>query len=256
MKRVILAFVLILAGVSAFAQNGVLKELSGTVELKTAGSAAFAAAKAGDIVNQDTVVSTGFKSTALIEVGSTVITVRPLTRLTLTEIHASSGSESLNVNLQSGRIRVDVNPPAGAKASMAVSSPSATASVRGTSFEFDTRNLHVNSGNVVFKGTRGQGTLITAGFNSSTDQKGSAVNPLGSGVAAYKPQMPAGTQPNASPAPIATGSGRETKPTEPGNPTNPTNPTNPANPNPTDPGTPTNPPDNGDDNTDVGVNFK
>jgi hypothetical protein len=69
---------------------------------------------------EDTVVSTGFKSTALIEVGSTVITVRPLTRLTLTEIRASSESESLNVNLQSGRIRVDVNPPAGAKASMAV----------------------------------------------------------------------------------------------------------------------------------------
>jgi len=256
MKKAVFAFILVLAALSAFAQNGVIKELSGTVELKNSSSAAFVAAKAGDIVNQDTVVSTGFKSTALIEIGSTVIAVRPLTRLTLTEIRASSGSESLNVNLQSGRIRVDVNPPAGAKASMAVSSPSATASVRGTSFEFDTRNLHVNSGNVVFKGTRGQGTLITAGFNSSTDQKGSAVNPLGSGAAAYKPQMPAGTQPNASPAPITTVSGGETKPTEPGKPTNPTNPTKPTNPNPTDPGTPTNPPGDGDDNTDVGVNFR
>jgi len=261
MKKVIIALVLLLAALSVFAQNGVVKELSGQVELKSSGSAAFVAAKAGDIVNQDTVVSTGFKSTALIEVGSTAIAVRPLTRLTLTEIKATSGSESLNVSLQAGRVRVDVNPPAGAKASMTVSSPTATASVRGTSFEFDTRNLHVVSGNVIFKGVRGEATLITAGFNSTTDQKGSAVNPLAFGAAAYKPQMPAGTQPNATPAPIATGNDGETTPAEPGKPTNPTNPTNPGTTSPTTPTNPgnpgtTKPPSSGGDNTGVDVNFK
>jgi len=265
MKKAIFAFVLILAGASAFAQNGVIKELSGQVELKSAGSAAFVAARAGDLVNQDTVVSTGFKSTALIEVGSAVLAVRPLTRLTLTEIRASSGSESLNVSLQSGRVRVDVNPPAGAKASMAVSSPTATASVRGTSFEFDTRSLHVISGNVAFKGVRGVSTLITAGFDSTTDQKGNAVNPLGFGAAAYKPQMPSGAQPNAAPAPIATGSGggeappsSPSTPTKPGNPSTPTNPSSPSKPGtPATPGTPNNPgePGGDNDNTDVGVNF-
>jgi hypothetical protein len=188
--------------------------------------------------------------------------VRPLTRLTLTEIKATSGSESLNVNLQSGRVRVDVNPPAGAKASMSVSSPSATASVRGTSFEFDTRNLNVISGNVIFKGIRGVSTIITAGFNSTTDQKGSAINPLAFGDSAYKPQMPVGTQSNASPASIATGNGGGTTPTEPGKPTNPANPTAPANPDPTNPTTPNNPgtnnppPGGGDGNTGVGVDFK
>jgi len=205
MKKAIIAFILILSGISVFAQSGIIKELSGTVELKSAGSAAFVAAKTGDIVNQDTVLSTGFKSTALIEVGSTIIMVRPLTRLTLTEITATTESESLNVNLQSGRIRVDVNPPAGSKASMEVSSPAAVASVRGTSFEFDTRNLHVISGNVIFKGIRGVSTLITAGYNSTTDKKGSAINPLAFGDAAYKPQMPTGTQSNATPASIAAG---------------------------------------------------
>ena len=249
MKKTVIAFVLMLAALNAFAQNRVVKELSGQVELKSSGSAAFVAAKAGDIVNQDTVVSTGFKSAALIEVGSAVIAVRPLTRLTLTEIKATSGSESLNMSLQAGRVRVDVNPPAGAKASMTVSSPSATASVRGTSFEFDTRNLQVISGNVIFKGVRGVSTLIATGFNSTTDQKGSAVNPLAFGAAAYKPQMPAGSQPNASPAPIVTGSGEE-KPTSPSTPTKPGNPTKPTN-----PGT-TKPPGGGGDNTGVDVNFR
>jgi len=209
MKKEICAFVFVLVAVSAFAQNGVIKELTGTVELKRASSAGFIAAKAGDIVNQDTVVSTSFKSTALIEVGSTVITVRPLTRLTLTEIRASSESETLNVSLQTGRVRVDVKPPAGTKASMTVSSPTATASVRGTSFEFDTRNLYVINGNVLFKGTRGMYTLITTGSESATAQNGGA-NPLAFGDAAYRPSMPAGTQSYASPAPIATVNGKKT----------------------------------------------
>jgi ribosomal protein L7/L12 len=200
MKRNVLTVVLVLVAVSVFAQSGVIKEMTGTVEVKGAGAAAFAPAKAGEQVKEDTVISTSFKSTALIEIGSTVIAVRPLTRLTLKEIKASQGSETLNVNLQSGRIRVDVNPPAGAKASMSVVSPSATASVRGTSFEFDTRNLHVNIGNVIFKGVRSQGTLITAGFNSTTDLNGIAVNPLDFGMDAFKPQAPVGTQASASPA--------------------------------------------------------
>ena len=72
-------------------------------------------------------------------------------RLTLTEVQASGGEEKLNVNLHAGRVRVDVNPPAGAKASMSVSSPNATASVRGTSFFSDTRNLQVEQGTVLFK---------------------------------------------------------------------------------------------------------
>jgi len=214
MKKTICAFVFVLAAMSAamsaFAQNGMMKELTGTVELKSAGSASFVEAQAGDMVNQDTVVSTGFKSTALIEVGSAVITVRPLTRLTFTEIRASSGNESLNVSLQSGRVRVDVKPPAGAKAAMTVNSPTATASVRGTSFEFDSRNLYVISGNVLFRGTGGKYTLITTGSESATDQNGSAINPLAFGNAAYLPPMPAGTQSNASPAPIATVNGGKT----------------------------------------------
>jgi len=199
MKKIIIAFVFVLAAMSAFTQNGVIKDLTGTVELKNANSAVFTEAKAGDVVKQDTVVSTGFKSTALIEIGSTTLTVRPLTRLTLTEIKASSESESLNVNLQSGRVRVDVKPPAGTKAIMTVSSPSATASVRGTSFELDSRNLYVVNGKVAFKGTRGAYTLITAGSESTTDDRGGAVNPLAFGDAAYKPQMPVGMQSNASP---------------------------------------------------------
>jgi hypothetical protein len=173
-----LAFLLMLSaiayGISAQAtvskENGVIKELTGQVELKLAGKSTFTAAQAGDKVAQDTIISTGFKSTAIIVVGSSVINVRPLTRLSLAEIQSSAGTETLNVSLQTGRVRVDVKPPAGTKANTTVQGPSATASVRGTSFEFDTVKLTVNEGRVAFSGTSGPAAMVNAGETSSVEE--------------------------------------------------------------------------------------
>jgi len=66
----------------AFAQEAVIKELTGTVELKKAGAAEWENAAKGQSVAVDTVISTSFKSTAIISIGNSLITVRPLTLLT------------------------------------------------------------------------------------------------------------------------------------------------------------------------------
>jgi len=58
MKKTMLLFVLLLAALSVFAQNGVIREVSGTVELKHRGQNDFTAAKIGDQVRQDTIVWT------------------------------------------------------------------------------------------------------------------------------------------------------------------------------------------------------
>ena len=179
MKRLyIITMLFLLCGAQIFAQNGTIKELMGTVELKRAGQANFVPAKNGDAVAKDTVVSTGFKSSALIAMGSSVITVRPLTRLTLTEIGASQGTETINVGLQTGRVRVDVKPPVGTKASMNVQAPIATASVRGTSFEFDTQFLKVLEGTVAFQGRRGGAMMVGAGYTSEIKEDGKAADPI------------------------------------------------------------------------------
>ncbi|MDR2700958.1 MAG: FecR family protein [Spirochaetaceae bacterium] len=186
-KTVIIAVLILLCSGLSFAQNGVIKEISGTVELKRPGAAAFIAAKAGDAVTRDTVVSTGFKSTALIEIGNSVITVRPLTRLSLAELSAAEGTETINVSIQTGRVRVDVTPPAGAKTNMNVRGPSATASVRGTSFDFDTRNLSVQHGTVAFQGSRGRVVLVRAGSSSYVQSDGRAASPQETSVASLLP---------------------------------------------------------------------
>jgi len=186
-----IVLILLCAGL-VFAQNGVINEVSGTVEIKRPGSAVFIAAKAGDQLTGDTVVSTGFKSTALVTVGSSVITVRPVTRLTLSELSSSAGSETINVGLQTGRVRVDVNPPAGTRTTMAVRSPSATASVRGTSFDFDTWNLQVHHGTVAFKGSKGGTILVSAGSTSTIQSDGKAADPIETNAAALVPPPPSG----------------------------------------------------------------
>ena len=198
MKRVtsiviVLCVVQLFCAAIVFGQNGVIKELAGTVELKRAGQAAFVPARAGDTVARDTIVSTGFKSTALISIGSTVITVRPLTRLSLAEISSSAGSETINVNLQTGRVRVDVDPPAGTRANATVHGPSATASVRGTSFEFDTREVRVLKGVVAFNGRKGGVMLVSAGSSSKTSETNKATDPIVTTAAELLPPSPVGS---------------------------------------------------------------
>ena len=208
MKKIIYAAVLVLCATTfaAYAQSGVIRELTGEVELKPAGASSFVRAQAGSEVRQDTIVSTGFRSTALIAVGSSVITVRPLTRLSLAEIQTSSGTENLTMNLQAGRVRVDVNPPAGERANVTLKSPVATASVRGTSFEFDTRSVKVHEGTVVFVGRSGLAIPVSAGTESRIGKEGNVVDPLVIAEAALQPSLPVGAESIGGPPPApATG---------------------------------------------------
>ena len=257
MKKIVLAVLFFGVCVSVFAQNALIREVSGTVELKNAGSAAFVPAKAGDRVAEDTIISTALRSNALLEIGSTLITVRPLTRLSLTEIRAAQGTETLNVDLQAGRVRVDVNPPAGTRASMAVSAPSATASVRGTSFEFDTRNISVSDGIVYFKGSRGYTFHVGSGSigylgarnevlaynNSAGNQHSSPVSHDGRTGTAVAPATASGSGNDSNRRPAPPPDDDYWVP-PPGNPSNPSNP-----------GTPNQPQPGGSGGGDIGIEY-
>jgi hypothetical protein len=194
MKKIIFTAIFVtLAVMGAFCQNGIIRELTGEVEIKTLGSSAFIPASAGDAVLSNTVVSTGFRSTAVIAVGSSVITVRPLTRLTLAEIQSAENTENVNVKLQTGKIRVEVKPPAGTKTNLNVQSPSATASVRGTTFEMDTQTLTGIEGKVLLSGNFGPGVLVTGGNSSSSTADGTVSNPPANAEQSVQLQQPVGS---------------------------------------------------------------
>ena len=223
MKKMALVLVLMLLAGFVFAQNAVIRELTGTVEVGSGGS--FAPARVGEQLREDTVISTGFRSSAIVEVGSALLAVRPLTRLTLTEIRASAGNETVNVNLQAGRVRVDLNPPPGVRSSMSVTGPSTTASVRGTSFEFDTRSINVEYGAVNFRGNRRQEYVVHGGAVSSVGNNGMALDPVILGRSALSPLRPAGTSPGSIGGGVGIGSGPGPGP-NPG-PDNPIGPSRP-----------------------------
>jgi hypothetical protein len=185
MNKLVIFVLLTLSAVVISAQNteAVIKEMTGTVELKTSGSSVWVAAREGDRITKDTVVSTGFKSIALITAGNSIITVRPLTRLSLAELLTQNETETVNVNLNTGRIRVEVNPPAGSRANFTVRTPSSVASVRGTTFEMNTVNIHVSEGAVNYRAANGtfnnRPVLVTAGHESWIDARtDSAVHPM------------------------------------------------------------------------------
>jgi hypothetical protein len=77
-----------------FAQQqiqAVIREIAGTVEVKRVDSEVWEAASRGQTLAMATVISTGFRSTAVIALGDSLITLRPLTRLTILELSQSQG---------------------------------------------------------------------------------------------------------------------------------------------------------------------
>ena len=193
MRKLIFVIIFILKCLNVFSQDAFIDQLTGTVEVRQPGENSFKAASKGDVIFQDTVISTGFKSYAIVKTGTTIITVRPLTALSLTEIQNSDETEILNVHLQTGRVRVEVKPPAGTKASATLTGPSTIASVRGTCFEFGVNNVSVKEGAVSFAGNKGQNVLVSAGENSRVEDAGQVTTPRDERNSNLLPPSPVGT---------------------------------------------------------------
>jgi hypothetical protein len=193
----------------AASEKAFIRDIRGKVELKTPGSAAWEDAKTGQELEQKTMVSTGFRSTAIISLGASSIMVRPLTRLTVEEIIRSQESDQVSLYLQTGRIRAAVTPPRAGTVNFTVRSPSITASVRGTVFDFDTINLRVDEGNVYFIGAEGTAMQVAEGRTAHTNTDvGKPSLPTEPGAAGLMPPAPVGTG-------IITGAGSES-PASPG----------------------------------------
>jgi hypothetical protein len=163
---------MITAGTAAlYAQSprAFIRDIQGTVEVKAPESSVWTAAAKGQELTPETLVSTGFRSAALIGIGNSTILVRPLTRLSLGEIRAAADAEQVDIQLRAGRIQANVKPPAAGSVNFTVRSPTATASVRGTVFEFDTVKLRVDEGRVSFSGADNTAVYVAAGQSSSPD---------------------------------------------------------------------------------------
>jgi hypothetical protein len=194
MKKKFVCALLVLCAAFASAQTAVVRDIRGTVEIKTPESPVWVQAAPGTVLRQDTTVSTGFKSSAILAVGNSMVTVRPLTRLTLTEIINNQGNEHIVMELRTGRIRADVKAPPEGKIDFSIRSPIATAAVRGTIFDFDTVTLQVDEGIVRYSGERSGQAVSVRGREASfvNEISGRANRPKEIVMAELVPDSPAG----------------------------------------------------------------
>ena len=182
MKKSLGILILCIAGIfplAASALTATITEVAGKVECKLPG-ADWKTAKAGDVLPAGSFISTGFKSTAILQTESAMLTVKPVTRLSLEELIKSEGTSKTQMFLMTGRVKAEVTPKDGEKAEFKVKSPTATASVRGTGFEFDGQNLLVEHGAVQFESSAGMGIpqIVASGEFSTVSQTGTVTTPV------------------------------------------------------------------------------
>ncbi|MBN2873967.1 MAG: FecR domain-containing protein [Spirochaetales bacterium] len=187
---IIVGTILLFVVAAASAATGAtIVEVAGKVEFQAPGKA-WAVAKAGIVLPGGTIVSTGFKSTVLLKVGLATITVKPITRLTLEEILESESGTQTQLFLLAGRVKADVKPQPGQTTQFRVKSPTATASVRGTGFEFDGVNLLVDHGIVTLRSSTGVERSVSQGEYSYVTDGGFVPTPVavasGSGFSALR----------------------------------------------------------------------
>jgi hypothetical protein len=190
-------FVLILFSVCAgkgFTQTmeALFLEVNGRVEIRESSSPEWRRAEPGNLIGKDTLISTGLKSSAVISLGSSRLDIRPLTVLTLEDLVRRGDGEETILYLRTGRIRAEVTPPTGQNVDFTVGSPTVTASVRGTSFEFDGRRLWVESGLVLLAGSGGQKIYVAQAQKSYVDENNQnrIVPPFEAEAAVLRPVIP------------------------------------------------------------------
>jgi hypothetical protein len=217
-KGLMFVMMITFSGAALWAQSprAFVRSVQGTVEIKAPGAGAWQPAAAGQELERETLVSTGFKSMAVLSVGDSTLTVRPLTRLSLGELQTAAEAEKVDIQLRTGRIRANVKAPPGGKIDFTVRSPIATASVRGTAFDFDTLNLSVDEGTVVFSGADNTAVYVAAGQTSFPDPVSGKTAPPMETVSVSAASVLAGTEDVAVPgiSPVLPAPAPEVPPTD------------------------------------------
>ncbi|MFW6387701.1 MAG: FecR family protein [bacterium] len=188
----------------------VVEEVNGDVEIQLPGES-WQSVSSGDIVPDDAKISTGFGASAVLAVGENAdVTVRALTRIVINDLIAEEGIERSEMTLEIGRVSGEVRQSDTRRTEFQVRSPTATASVRGTNFDFDGEELVVQNGVVSFTTPSGREHQVGGGEETSSDgvtppeppsqgraERGSVTHITASGsggstITTFEPSIPTG----------------------------------------------------------------
>lgn len=137
MKKLVLLLLVSIFSISfSFAAStdvAIVNSVVGKVEVQV--NESWIQVKNGDILSSGSVISTGFKSSAVLYIGDSLIEVRALTRLTIEEIVEQNQNYNTTMFLDAGSIKADIKKSENKRVGFKVRTTVATASVRGTSGE-------------------------------------------------------------------------------------------------------------------------
>jgi len=152
MKKFLIILLLTSAALAVGAADVSVLSISGTVEIKEPGGA-WSAASVGQVVSSRSMISTGFGSRAKLSAGGMELSLQPLTRVSIDSLTQSGDATRTEVSLQTGRVRA-TRPPATRSTrrsiNFRVSTPVATAAVRGTDFIMSHNKLVTAEGLVAY----------------------------------------------------------------------------------------------------------
>lgn len=186
-KTAALAAVLtVSAAVSVFADSAVVLSLQGKVEVNR--SDKWIPLTESDTVQQGEVVSTGFKSSAVLRYKGATIQLGPLTRVTLETLAQNEKKDTVSLYLNTGAVKSSVKKTENKRISYTIHNPVAVASVRGTEFVFDSTGDISCSGGAVAAYPADYFTFTTASRGMPADGESGAGTPAES----ISPGAPAG----------------------------------------------------------------
>ncbi len=163
-----------------FALSGTVVSIAGKVEVQA--DSGWIALKPGDAVESGKVISTGFRSQAVIQIAGSSVVVNQLSRVTLEQLTETDDAHSSEVFIDLGSISADVQASQNKRVGFVVNTPVATASVRGTQLDMGYSTIRVGRGLVVFMGKRGKEVSVRGGNISRVGSRESASNPFQSKV--------------------------------------------------------------------------
>lgn len=170
MKRVLFFLFFLLSLNLLWSETITIKSLMGKVEIKSPGGS-WQTAKRGMTISEKWSISTGFQSMALLDTGSADVKVMAMTRMRIDQLSQNGNTRNTSLNLSSGKIKARVRKSTGKLQNFKVSSPVATAAVRGTTFTFDGFELEVEEGEVRYANRAGEGRRVRKRQRSSVGGK-------------------------------------------------------------------------------------
>lgn len=189
MKKLIITTTLIfLLTAPLFSQlQAVIKEISGKVEIK-APAKDWESATEGMEISTGTIISTGFKSQALLDLGSSNLYVKQLTRMSLDELTQQEGTVTTGLFLRVGKVKAKVKSTAGLQHNFTLKSPISTAAVRGCEFDYTGPMLkHIveegedeEKSTIIFTNLFNQSRTVREGESSGTSGSSRPENTEGS----------------------------------------------------------------------------